>query len=546
MDLANSPGFTQLIEQNEPTSMPLSSMGSVKGFCKKAAWEDDTSDSTGEEWEQDSNWWKPEEERKEENREEIKDLIERKLNAIPPEGKVIEIPGTEELSRLPGKITPDNVKELFKQYLNEYFTKDIAAINRDIVARDEGDPIISVEQADNTEYGFSGSISIWNSFLDAHGNYDGEILAGHPDTTTDPKTLWGAWKEIIKEDPTLVDRIDAELKDTAEKIKKDYAHSPEDLDKWLQSSDAKRFCKKAAWEDEDEDDPTLAGEWWKSEEEQNTHSRDSAEDWKPEEEREKGLTPEEDAQIKKIWEIRKKRDKEQIEERKREWEKKTPEEKIEHFLRDNWSKFISSKLQQGVDPRKLQSNLEHYWGPFIKELERLGDSNTDKANELEIEDALIQKLYPKIVYDPRVQQYISTAIERLKPKELGSEVQGLGPEIGGEYDLYGDWIAWIDYELGGGQGSEEKDPKEIESDINQVWDRFLKGTKEMLLNDTGIPEEEWQMIEDRSQVVKDKLIEEGVKYLNKATSQDTEESPSSEDLDKWLQSSDAKRFCKRG
>jgi len=34
---ANSPSFTQLIEQNDPTTMPLSSMGSVKGFCKKAA-----------------------------------------------------------------------------------------------------------------------------------------------------------------------------------------------------------------------------------------------------------------------------------------------------------------------------------------------------------------------------------------------------------------------------------------------------------------------------------------------------------------------------
>lgn len=34
---ANSPGFTQLIEENEPTILPLSSMGSVKGFCKKAS-----------------------------------------------------------------------------------------------------------------------------------------------------------------------------------------------------------------------------------------------------------------------------------------------------------------------------------------------------------------------------------------------------------------------------------------------------------------------------------------------------------------------------
>jgi hypothetical protein len=280
----------------------------------------------------------------------------------------------------------------------------------------------------------------------------------------------------------------------------------------------KSFCKKAAWEEEDDPD---AADWWKPEEERKS-------------------TPEGDAQSKKLREHWEKRRKEMIEESKAEWKKKTPEEKVEYFLKHKWSEFILNKIEQGVDPRKLQSNLEHYWGPFLKELGRLVDSN-----DIEVDKSIIQKLYPKIVYDPGVQQYISTAIERLKPKELGSEVQGLGPEIGGEYDLYGDWIAWIDYELMGGQGSNEKDPKEIESDINQVWDRFLEGTKRMLLNNTNIPEEEWQAIEDRALVVKDKLIEEGIRHLHKITGQDVEKSPSSEELEKWLKSSGAKRFCKR-
>jgi len=206
---ANSPNLTQEVEQNEPTIMPMPKFNSLKGFCKKATWEDEDDPTKA------ADWWKPEEERNRsrssgedwKGEKEKEHTLDDWVKAAKDAGMSVE--EFQELMRAllakPHQLTEEELLSHLKhaREMAEGMTREVRVMEQDPErAQDYADTL----EADGVEF------------------------------TSPTEYVW----VMIREEQEKIKELEKELA-----ARREGTPSSEDLETWLKSSGTKRFCKKA-------------------------------------------------------------------------------------------------------------------------------------------------------------------------------------------------------------------------------------------------------------------------------------------------------------
>jgi hypothetical protein len=256
---ANSPNLTQEVEQNEPTIMPPQRFSSVKPFCKKAAWEEEDDPDA-------ADWWKGEPEPKPEPMEEkpwyanlkLPGGLQEDLPFVPFWAKKMKF-DPKELDVVPQLTKPENeytlninnIKDKMRDFALNIYPKKIVEINKGLIEKGMK-PIFSYEDAldsDNhlpleflEEYQNDVSPSVYSEEM--HNALTLE------ETGFDP--IGQAWEDLAGEEPGkgrefsgIEKEVDRRIKELTKDQNREVNPSAEDLEKWLKSSGAKRFCKRA-------------------------------------------------------------------------------------------------------------------------------------------------------------------------------------------------------------------------------------------------------------------------------------------------------------
>jgi hypothetical protein len=256
---ANSPNLTQEVEQNEPTIMPPQRFSSVKPFCKKAAWEEEDDPDA-------ADWWKGEPEPKPEPMEEkpwyanlkLPGGLQEDLPFVPFWAKKMKF-DPKELDVVPQLTKPENeytlninnIKDKMRDFALNIYPKKIVEINKGLIEKGMK-PIFSYEDA------LESDNHLPLEFLEEYQNdvspsvYSEEMhnALALEETGFDP--IGQAWEDLAGEEPGkgrefsgIEKEVDRRIKELTKDQNREVNPSAEDLEKWLKSSGAKRFCKRA-------------------------------------------------------------------------------------------------------------------------------------------------------------------------------------------------------------------------------------------------------------------------------------------------------------
>jgi len=238
----------------------------AKRFCKRAATAEEEGPEDKEEWEQSEDWWKGEPEPKPEPMEEkpwyanlkLPGGLQEDLPFVPFWAKKMKF-DPKELDVVPQLTKPENeytlninnIKDKMRDFALNIYPKKIVEINKGLIEKGMK-PIFSYEDA------LESDNHLPLEFLEEYQNdvspsvYSEEMhnALALEETGFDP--IGQAWEDLAGEEPGkgrefsgIEKEVDRRIKELTKDQNREVNPSAEDLEKWLKSSGAKRFCKRA-------------------------------------------------------------------------------------------------------------------------------------------------------------------------------------------------------------------------------------------------------------------------------------------------------------